>query len=175
MTPHDRATLTALLVELCGEMFAPGGPLVELTEGAAPTESRLAASVGLSASDLRGALTIVARSDFFRATYPPELGAPRPEDLEDWAREAVNQLLGRLKNRFAAHGITFSISTPTVVRGEHLRLCPVEESTRISRALGVGGERVDVHFHIERDDGKGLLERAGPPVATSAEGAALLF
>jgi chemotaxis protein CheX len=178
MTPEDRSTISALLVELCQEMFAKtahGFDEVAPEVAVVSQESRLAASVGLGGAELRGALIVVARNAFFRATYPPELGAASDADLADWAQEVVNQLLGRMKNRFAGLGINFNISTPTVVSGEHLRLCPADVSARIKKCLRIGGETVDVYFHIERDDGQGLLAHSGPPVAASAEGDAVLF
>jgi chemotaxis protein CheX len=178
MTPEDRSTISAFVVELCREMFAPtvdGFQEIAAESAGATEESRLAASVGLGGAELRGALILVAGNAFFRATYPLELGPASDADLADWARELANQLLGRIKNRFAGLGINFNISTPTVLSGEHLRLCPADVSARIKKCLSIGGERVDLYFHIERDDGKGLLAHGGPPVVASAEGIAVLF
>jgi CheY-specific phosphatase CheX len=176
MTPDDRATITAMVSEIAREMFSAQGPFEELL-GDVPLEEdkgRIAALVGLSGDDLRGALVMVARPAFFRATYPPELGEPTESDLGDWAREAVNQLLGRVKNRFARYGVNFNIATPTVVAGDYLRLRP-ENPMEIKRCLRIGSQRLDVYFHMVRDDGKGLLAHGGPPVAASVEGDALLF
>jgi hypothetical protein len=177
MTPDDRSTITALVIEMVREMFGTKADVLEEAgDDPAPEDGRgrLAASVGLGGAELRGALVMVARGSFFRATYPPELGEPTEGELADWAREAVNQLLGRLKNKFARYGVNFNISTPTVVAGDHLRLRP-EPPTHIKQGLRIGGERLDVYFHMIRDDGKGLLAHGGPPVAASAEGDALLF
>jgi chemotaxis protein CheX len=174
MTSDDRATITALLVEMAREMFAGNSDFSE-EPGDVPAVAgvdRVAATVGLGGPDLRGALVMIARGSFFRATYPPELGEPSEADLNDWAREVVNQLLGRMKNRFARFGVNFNISTPTVVAGDHLR---PEPPMHITQSLRIGDERVEVYFHMVRDDGKSLLAHGGPPVAASAEGDALLF
>jgi CheY-specific phosphatase CheX len=176
MTPEDRSTISAMVTEMAREMFSGQSGFEELDSDAAVDEDkgRIAATVGLGGTELRGALVLVARPAFFRATYPAELGEPSESDLADWGREAVNQLLGRMKNRFARHGVNFNIATPTVVAGDHLRLRP-ESPTQIKQCLRVGGERLDVYFHMLRDDGKSLLQHGGPPVAASAEGEALLF
>jgi hypothetical protein len=165
-----------MVTEIAREMFVANGGFQELGADAPMEEDRgrIAATVGLGGVELRGVLVMVARPAFFRATYPPELGDPTEPDLADWAREAVNQLLGRMKNRFARHGVNFNISTPTVVAGDHLRLRP-EPPLHIKQCLRVGAERLDVYFHMIRDDGKSLLQQGGPPVAASAEGDALLF
>jgi hypothetical protein len=179
MTPDDRQSMSAILGELCRDMFTPiVAGFDELTGShsvAVEEDSRMAASVGLSGDEFRGALTLVARTSFFHNTYPPELGVANEPDLVDWARESVNQLLGRIKNRFASFGINFNISIPTVVSGEHLRICPPDEPGRIKKSLRIGGERVDVYFQFERNDGKSLFAPGGPPVPTSNEGDAFLF
>jgi chemotaxis protein CheX len=175
MTPEDRSTILTMLNETARDMFTAHGTFEEL--GESPLEAdkgRVAATVGLGGAELRGALVMVSRFAFFRATYPPELGEPNDSDLADWAREVVNQLLGRLKNRFARYGVNFNISTPTVMAGDHLSLRP-ESPMHIKQCLRIGGDRVDVYFHMLRDDGKSLLAHGGPPVAASAEGDALLF
>jgi chemotaxis protein CheX len=178
MKNEDRTVLTSLLVQICRDMFTPNGEALEELAGAAGTpsdrENLLASSIGLSGSTVRGALVVVARPAFFKLTYPSELGVPRSDDdVADWAGEVVNQLLGRIKNRLSTYGLDFTTSTPTVVRGDRLQL-RIDESNTIRRPLSIRGERVDVHFEIERDDDQPLLANGASGTATP-EGHAFLF
>jgi hypothetical protein len=67
---------------------------------------------------------IAAKPGFFVATYPlpPPDALPSPDDVDDWARECANQLLGRVKNRLGARGVQMSVSTPTALRGFELKI-----------------------------------------------------
>jgi chemotaxis protein CheX len=177
MKQEDRAVISAMIVEMCREMFAPNGEsFAELGEQAVDAErdGLLAASIGLSGQSVRGAMVVVARPAFFFSTYPVELGSPGTSEVFDWAGEVANQLLGRLKNRLGRYGVDFSLSTPTVVRGDRLRLRTGDQAHTIRRPLGIREERVDIHFEIEREDDQPLLSN-GPPASASPEGDALLF
>jgi CheY-specific phosphatase CheX len=177
MKNEDRTVLTSLLVQMCRDMFAANGEsFEELSVAAAQhdTENLLASCIGLSGTTVRGALVVVARPAFFRLTYPSELGVPRTDDdVADWAGEVANQLLGRIKNRLSTYGLDFTTSTPTVVRGDRLQL-RIDEANTIRRQLGIRGERVDIHFEIERDDDQPLLANGATGTATP-EGHAFLF
>jgi CheY-specific phosphatase CheX len=177
MKNEDRTVLTSLLVQMCRDMFAANGEAFdEMNGGDAPLdrENLLAACIGLSGTTVRGALVVVARPTFFKATYPPELGVPRSDDdVADWGGEVANQLLGRIKNRLSTYGLDFTTSTPTVVRGDRLQL-RIDESNTIRRPLTIRAERVDIHFEIERDDDQALLANGATGSATP-EGHAFLF
>jgi CheY-specific phosphatase CheX len=177
MKNDDRTVLASLLVQMCRDMFAPNNePFEELPAGDPPPDraNLLASCIGLSGSTVRGALVVVARPTFFKATYPSELGVPRNEDdVADWAGEVANQLLGRIKNRLSTYGLDFTTSTPTVVRGDRLQL-RIDENNTIRRGLMVRSERVDIHFEIERDDDQPLLANGATGTATP-EGHAFLF
>jgi CheY-specific phosphatase CheX len=177
MKNEDRTVLTSLLVQMCRDMFAANGEAFEELNGAdAPPdrENLLAACIGLSGTTVRGALVVVGRPTFFKATYPAELGIPRTDDdVADWGGEVANQLLGRIKNRLSTYGLDFTTSTPTMVRGDRLQL-RIDESNTIRRPLNIRSERVDIHFEIERDDDQPLLANGATGSATP-EGHAFLF
>jgi chemotaxis protein CheX len=177
MKEEDRAVINAMIVDMCREMFAANGEsLAELDDPGTDAErdGLLAASIGLSGHSVRGAMVVVARPAFFFSTYPVELGTPGTGEIFDWAGEVANQLLGRLKNRLGRYGVDFTLSTPTVVRGDRLRLRTGDQSATLRRPLHIRDERVDIHFEIERDDDQPLLSN-GPPASASPEGDALLF
>ena len=49
----------------------------------------------------------------------------------DWAGELVNQVLGRVKNRMRAVGLTFDVSAPAALSGQALSFAkPKSEQTR---------------------------------------------
>lgn len=182
MTNDDRTTLAAVLVEMSRQLLAPNGEPFEVVIADAAVaedqrESRLAVSVGLGRPDLKGALVVMARSAFFRATYP----AAQPgqtvsaEDIADWAGEVGNQLLGRLKNQLCQLGLDFSVGVPIVFQGEglHLRLSDGPNSLRCR--LRVHHERVDLFLEVTRTDGAALLATGNRPATASLEGDVVLF
>lgn len=181
MQNEDRTVLSSLVVQTCRDMFAPDGEAFEeLTVLTDPQdrETLLASCIGLSGTTVRGALAVVAQRAFFKLTYPSELGVPSSDDeVADWAGEVANQLLGRIKNRLASYDLDFTASTPTVVRGDRLRL-RIDERSTIRRLLSIRSERVDIHFAIEREpsDNQRLLVNAGDTATTATpEGHAFLF
>jgi hypothetical protein len=71
--------------------------------------------IGFSGEQLRGSLLL--------ATSREPLGRTSPTtdaSLREWIAELSNQLLGRVKNKLYAHGVTLYLSTPVVLRGEHI-------------------------------------------------------
>jgi chemotaxis protein CheX len=178
MKQEDRAIISSMIVEMCREMFAANGEsFQELGDSHSVDTERdglLAASIGLSGLAVRGAMVVVARPAFFASTYPVELGSPGSVEIFDWAGEVANQLLGRLKNRLGRYSVDFTLSTPTVVRGDRLRLRAGDQAATIRLPMGIREELVDIHFEIEREDDQPLLSN-GPPASASPEGDALLF
>ena len=79
-----------------------------------------------------------------------------------------------MKNRLGRYGVDFTLSTPTVVRGDRLQLRSTLETVCIRHPLAIRDERIDVHFEIEREDDQPLLSN-GPPATASAEGDTVLF
>src|SRR5688500_14514583 len=128
MDQDERAQLSAVLLQATQQMFAPEGrswQVVGNDIGDLAIDGVLAASIGLGGADgLKGKLVIIARPEFFRSVYPPELPQNEiSEDvLADWASEVANQLLGRIKNLLSARAVNFALSIPAVIAGDRLRL-----------------------------------------------------
>ena len=172
----EREMFGALLVETSAEVCAPDGRYEVVDSAQDRVENMVAASIGMSGPGLRGALVLMAHAGFFEATYPLRNGAQRDEEaLVDWAGEMANLILGGLRNRLAAQGIDFNLSTPTVVRGLHLRVSRRDEPMIVVRRLRIGDERVTVHCELRRDGGVGLLAPNSAPSTASAVGETLLF
>jgi len=58
--------------------------------------------------------------------------------IRDWVAELTNQLAGRIKHKLLARGVDILISTPLILRGEHLAPLPAHPITpfRLSDADG---------------------------------------
>jgi hypothetical protein len=73
--------------------------------------------IGFSGEGIRGSLAVGSSANLLRDSNPLHDAASR-----DWAGELANQLMGHIKGQLLAHGVTVYLSTPTVLRGEHLRV-----------------------------------------------------
>ena len=181
MRDEERSLLANTLTTVCGEMLTRSTVQAAANPAAASAEThdegeRVFASVGLAGADFRGSLSILGTPTFFRAAYPPGLGkaVPTARDLDDWACEMTNQLLGRLKNQIARRGLDFGLSTPTVVRGNCMHVAAP------ARPVSVVSLRQDanvafVFLEIAHEDGRPLLPPDGKPIEASLEGEGGLF
>jgi CheY-specific phosphatase CheX len=177
MLEPERSLLLETLAAVCGTMLTKAVVHAASDSTTLPENGeRVFASVGLTGKGFRGSLSILGVPGFFRAVYPAELGKdnPSPDDLDDWACEISNQLLSRLKNQLARRGLDFALSTPTVVRGNSLRVSVP------ARPVGVVTLRQDskvshVFLEITHEAGLPLLPADTTPVETSPEGEGGLF
>jgi hypothetical protein len=99
-------------------------PLRRTHEGefAADSELLYCGVVGYSGDQMRGTLLL--------ATSREPLGRTSPTtdaSLREWIAELTNQLLGRIKNKLLPRGVTLHLSTPIVLRGQHLAPMPHAE------------------------------------------------
>jgi CheY-specific phosphatase CheX len=74
----------------------------------------LVSVVGFAGREISGSLVLGASSEPLLRSNPTQ--APQ----RDWIGELANQLLGRVKNKIARHGIEIYAVPPSVVSGEHL-------------------------------------------------------
>jgi hypothetical protein len=79
--------------------------------------------IGFSSEQMRGTLVLATSSEPLGRTSPVQ-GA----SLREWIAELSNQLLGRVKRQLAERGLILAISTPVVLRGQHLRPLPNKEA-----------------------------------------------
>ncbi len=80
----------------------------------------LAASCGFGGTDVRGALTILGSAPLFSRIHPLPMTAS-PRDLVDWARELVNQTVGRFRNRLLAYQVRLAPGVPESAPAAKLR------------------------------------------------------
>ncbi|MEY4577805.1 MAG: hypothetical protein RL701_2508 [Pseudomonadota bacterium] len=98
--------------------------------------------VGFSGEHMRGTLLL--------ATSKEPLGRTSPttdSSLREWIAELSNQLLGRIKNKFLPRGVTLHLSTPIVLRGQHI--APVSHAELVPFAWQCDGGCVCVWFDAE--------------------------
>jgi chemotaxis protein CheX len=102
-------------------------------------EATVAGFIGFSAPAVRGAVLLASTFNVIARARPPEarkrvLSPSSSSDwilVRDWAGELVNQVLGRVKNRMRAVGLTFDVSAPAALSGQALSFAkPKSEHTR---------------------------------------------
>jgi CheY-specific phosphatase CheX len=106
--------------EACRTLFQAYG--VELTE-IDPNEASadtflLGAVIGFSGPGLRGTIILASTEMALKDSNPTD------GSLRDWIAELANQLVGRVKNRLLRDGVDVYVTTPVVMRGEHLAPLP---------------------------------------------------
>ncbi len=158
MKAEDAARIDALVETAARALFASHGvPLGERSAdfgdgpdgvspaspgcGHDPSDHDIAACIGFTGAEIRGAISLTTRRDLIARTWPAELRGEEPSErqLGDWAGELVNQLLGRIKNALAAHQLPLEQSTPTVVTGLHVHRVAVVDDPRSKVSLSRRG------------------------------------
>jgi CheY-specific phosphatase CheX len=127
--------LHPLIVECCTGLFEAYGVAMEYVgevQRALVDEEGIAAFIGFTGEQMRGTLVISAPFKLLAQVHPINPSGPkvREEDQRDWTGELANQLLGRLKIRLGAYGITFALSTPTTLVGRNLRGVAAQDGAR---------------------------------------------
>jgi hypothetical protein len=91
------------------------------------------AVIGYSSEKMRGTLLLASTADLLARTAP--VGG---EAMRDWIAELANQLLGRIKAQLAARGLLLGMSTPILLRGQHLRPLPNHEAEPLTFQAAAG-------------------------------------
>jgi CheY-specific phosphatase CheX len=99
--------------------------------------------MGFVGDRLRGTLLLAAPKETILSTAPEDA---RPRD---WVGELANQLVGRLKSKLMAHGVTIALSTPVVLSG--VRLHPLPRSEVLPSVFETPSGRVLVWLEVEVD------------------------
>jgi hypothetical protein len=123
--------------------------------------------VGFSGAQMRGSLLL--------ATTREPLGRTSPTtdaSFREWIAELANQLIGRVKNKLIARGVTLHLSTPIVLRGEHL--APITRTELVPCLFRCEGGVVCVWFDAETAQGVDLNQVADTTGQIS-EGESMLF
>jgi len=77
----------------------------------APTDEALGAFVCFGNAELHGCLTLQAPRKLLHFLNPVDQTSPL-SDLDDWACEMVNQVVGRFRNRVAAYAVKLVFGVP---------------------------------------------------------------
>lgn len=114
-----RELLDELIVECAPALFDAYNHQVthRVEAGTEDVHLALSAVIGFSGDTARGTLLIGMDQALIDATNP---GGP----ARDWVSEIANQLLGRMKNQLLRFGIEVYVTTPLVLRGEHIAPVP---------------------------------------------------
>jgi CheY-specific phosphatase CheX len=163
--------ITDVLVrEACISLFEDYGlPLTPADEtNLAEQDGLLYCGVlGFSGDQLRGSMLLATSREPLDRTNPTQDGSFR-----EWMAELANQLLGRVKNKLLRRNVAIFLSTPVVLRGQHL--APLPRAELLPMAFTCAGGMVCVWFDAEFAKGVVLSEMAETDDAMS-EGASMMF
>lgn len=107
--------------------------------------------VGFSGEQLRGTLLLATSSEPLGRTSPTT-----DASLREWIAELSNQLLGRIKNKLISRGVILHLSTPIVLRGQHL--APVSRTELAPLYFICDGGCVCVWFDVDLSAGIDLSQ-----------------
>jgi CheY-specific phosphatase CheX len=163
--PQTKALLESLAGDACRGLFAHYGVMLDRTlqPGSEVAPVHLSGIVGFSGPGIRGTCILAASEEPITRTNPVQ-GSGR-----DWIAELANQLVGRIKNQLLSRGAEVYVTTPVVLRGEHLAPLP----TFALPPLSFGTDRGNVFVWVEFETAPGLV--LGDPIEVVAEGEAMLF
>lgn len=148
--------------------------------GTQPAQAELAGMVGFTSESMRGTVMIASTFSLFARSRPAALrdqpvSAYVARDwlyLRDWASELTNQLVGRIKNRLVAFGVSLRVSTPTALSGSALAFATPSSKRTKPLVFTSGSDELWVFFDaiIEPE-----LELSPQGEAAAEEGELILF
>jgi hypothetical protein len=139
------ALVQGALVELFHAYGVALAPLPRTLVRDQPTFNDVTASIGFTRSKAdrgvspAGRLTLSIPAEVFALVKDDEIRRARPDD---WARELVNQLVGRIKNRFLPFGVTLQIGLPTSGAPHSEASKELSSKLRVYRARTMKGDVV---------------------------------
>lgn len=123
--------------------------------------------IGCSGDKMRGSLMLATTREPLGRTAPVSDASQR-----EWLAELTNQLMGRVKNKLSTRGQELHMSTPIVLRGQHL--APIPHAQIIPLVFTSDAGVVCVWFDAELAPGLDLSQEF-EPVGLIPEGGSLLF
>jgi hypothetical protein len=168
MTNDD--VIEMIINDCCLSLFEDYSlPLVRKREGFKDADETLlfCGVVGFSGDQMRGTLLLATSREPLGRTSPTS-----DASLREWIAELSNQLLGRIKNKLLLRGVTLHLSTPIVLRGQHL--APLSRAELVPYAFTCAGGCVCVWFDAELAGAVDLTQQH-EAVAVVEEGTSTLF
>lgn len=165
-----RDILDPLVPDCTAGLFRAYGVEVRESERPAPLEH--VAVLGFEGEGLHGTFGLGISQDLLERSAGCPLGA-KGVPHEDWLAELANQLLGRVKNRLAAHGANLGLAQPLVLRGVRLEIAHPEEIW--SRGFETDHGQACVWLDVHVEPGVTITERPDPSVQAAMEGDVILF
>jgi hypothetical protein len=156
-----------LSILACVELFEAYGTKLERIDANVDNVTLMYCGVGgFLGRELRG-VCLLATTEQPLAQSDRVGGEPR-----DWAGELTNQLIGRIKNKLAAHGTKVLVNIPVVVQGKHIAPLPRRELVPICFRASDGY----VFLWVDTEASSTLaLARVRDSEVPIAEGDTLLF
>jgi len=162
--------LESTVNEACISLFEDYSlPLRRTTSGDLVGESELlyCGVIGFSGEQMRGSLLLATSREPLGRTSPTS-----DASFREWIAELSNQLLGRIKNKLLPRGVTLHLSTPIVLRGQHL--APIPHADLIPFVFCCAGGYVCVWLDAEMSPGLDLSQ-VHQPDGLIGEGESMLF
>ncbi|MCU0680879.1 MAG: chemotaxis protein CheX [Polyangiaceae bacterium] len=177
MDAKAQAQLGDILASCVRDLFGRFGvPLSERDAGVEPAPSiegdATMTVVGFAGEQMRGTLTLLAPDGVFARSYAAAGGEAGgdPNDVQGWAAEFSNLLLGRIKCALLSYGVVLQISTPTAFGGRELSLQGAPPSESLERGFEVAGEPLYLCFRaITAPAFAFTLLPEAPPLASEGE------
>jgi hypothetical protein len=181
MSDANEPLLAKHLLECARDIFAAYSVAIvddaKEGTGAENRDEKLAAVIGFSGENMRGALAFVASERLLRELYPIPGRQPSEAEVSDWCGEFVNQLLGRLRNRLLPRGVEIHVSMPKVMAASHLRLTGTATVQACNLTFRAGPDRAEVElwFDARIEPGVDLASIVPSAPKPAKEGEHLLF
>ena len=118
--------LQELVTQGARDFFGQNGVTnIEVSKsGVSSAEFQWTGIIGFSGDLIRGSFAVTCQAGLLNHTHP-NVGMRMPveeADRVDWLGEIANQLLGRIKNLTLEYSVNFSLSAPSVVKGQALEV-----------------------------------------------------
>jgi CheY-specific phosphatase CheX len=126
--------------------------------------------IGYTGSQIRGTLMLATSTEPIGRTSPSTDATPH-----EWVGELTNQLLGRIKTRLTRRGVIIHMSTPVVLRGQHLAPIPRSEHDLNPVVFASSAGIVCVWMDAECARGVVLADMEESVDAAMEEGTGMLF
>jgi hypothetical protein len=170
--------LAELFSQCAAEMLADLGVQATRLPGVRqpqPSGEELAAFVSFGNAELHGSLTLLAPSKLFSRLHPVA-HTTLPSDLDDWACEMVNQVVGRFRNRLASYAVKVVFGVPHTVRAELLQFTSGHEPRQSLISFAVEDMVLDYWLELEAEPDFWLAESPMEEIEKALkEGTLVLF